>query len=85
MIKRAWARNAEGVEGAKAVYVHGWVYELENGRLRDLGVSAGPEGLIGDRFVKGVNEAAAAAAAATASNSNGVVPEGVRQRQSITV
>ena len=26
------------------VHVHGWVYPLENGKLRDLGVSAGRDG-----------------------------------------
>ena len=26
------------------VYVHGWVYELETGRLRDLGISVGRNG-----------------------------------------
>ncbi|TDL27041.1 carbonic anhydrase [Rickenella mellea] len=35
VIERAWA-------GGKNVYVHGWVYELESGRLRDLDVSKGP-------------------------------------------
>ena len=28
-------------QSGKDVYVHGWVYELETGRLRDLGVSKG--------------------------------------------
>ncbi|EIM87607.1 carbonic anhydrase [Stereum hirsutum FP-91666 SS1] len=27
----------------KKVWVHGWVYELEHGRLRDLGISKGPQ------------------------------------------
>ena len=26
----------------KSLWVHGWVFEMENGRLRDLGVSKGP-------------------------------------------
>ena len=56
-LKRAAVARAAvaGIDaGAKNVYVHGWVYELESGRLRDLGVSAGPEGLVGDKFVKGL-------------------------------
>ncbi|KZT18507.1 carbonic anhydrase [Neolentinus lepideus HHB14362 ss-1] len=35
-IRDEWAKG-------RAVYVHGWVYELEHGTLRDLGVSRGPE------------------------------------------
>ncbi|TFK45318.1 carbonic anhydrase [Heliocybe sulcata] len=27
----------------RKVYVHGWVYEVESGRVRDLGVSRGPQ------------------------------------------
>ncbi len=50
---------------AKKVYVHGWIYELQSGRLRDLGVSRGPEGLVGPKFV-GLNGAMA----------NGVVANG---------
>lgn len=36
-IKSAWARG----EG-KQVWVHGWVYDIGNGRIRDLKVSRGP-------------------------------------------
>ena len=39
VLKGAWA-------GGKDVKVHGWVYELETGRLRDLGVSVGKEGAL---------------------------------------
>ena len=38
----------------KRVYVHGWIYELQSGRLKDLGVSRGPEGFVGPKFVGGV-------------------------------
>lgn len=38
-IVSAWARGDSG----KKVWVHGWVYEIENGTLRDLGISKGPE------------------------------------------
>ncbi|THH08830.1 hypothetical protein EW145_g2434 [Phellinidium pouzarii] len=49
----AWADANAGTAGRKKVYVHGWVYELESGRLRDLGVSTGPEGSVGAIFVGG--------------------------------
>lgn len=39
-ILSAWA-NATGAK-RKPVWVHGWVYEIENGTLKDLGVSKGP-------------------------------------------
>jgi carbonic anhydrase len=32
IIQNAWANR-------KNVWVHGWVYELESGKLRDLGVT----------------------------------------------
>ncbi|KDQ56200.1 hypothetical protein JAAARDRAFT_133195 [Jaapia argillacea MUCL 33604] len=35
-IKEAWAHG-------KKVYVHGWLYELEKGHLRDLGITQGPK------------------------------------------
>ena len=44
-------QRQEGVDEKKKVYVHGWVYNLESGRLRDLGVSEGPEGRVGGLFV----------------------------------
>ena len=28
------------------VYIHGWVYDIENGQVSDLGVSVGPSGKI---------------------------------------
>ena len=34
-MRRAW-------ETGKQVAVHGWVYELDKGVVRDLGVSVGP-------------------------------------------
>lgn len=37
IMKQAWDK------GSKA-RVHGWVYELETGRLRDLDVTVGPQG-----------------------------------------
>lgn len=44
VMTNAWAQYAkEGDSGKqKKVFVHGWVYGLEDGRLRDLGVSHGP-------------------------------------------
>ena len=39
VLQRAWAAG-------KDVQVHGWVYELETGRLRDLGVSVGKGGAL---------------------------------------
>ena len=44
VITNAWEKYVkEGDSGKqKKVYVHGWVYGLEDGRLRDLGVSHGP-------------------------------------------
>ncbi|KAL1412705.1 hypothetical protein Q8F55_000452 [Vanrija albida] len=32
--------------GAEGVHVHGWVYQLENGTIRDLGISQGPPGSV---------------------------------------
>lgn len=29
---------------ATDVFIHGWVYDIENGEVRDLGVSVGPPG-----------------------------------------
>lgn len=52
-MREAWAATNASADRRK-VYVHGWVYELESGRLRDLGVSRGPEGLVGDKFVGGL-------------------------------
>ncbi|KAI0369588.1 carbonic anhydrase [Pilatotrama ljubarskyi] len=39
VLRNAWAEG-------KDVQVHGWVYELETGRLRDLGVSVGKTGAV---------------------------------------
>ncbi|OSD00755.1 carbonic anhydrase [Trametes coccinea BRFM310] len=39
VMKAAWAAGRD-------VQVHGWVYELETGRLRDLGVSLGKTGAV---------------------------------------
>ncbi|RDX49542.1 carbonic anhydrase [Lentinus brumalis] len=36
VMQRAWAKGRD-------VQVHGWVYELESGRLRDLGVTVGKQ------------------------------------------
>jgi carbonic anhydrase len=36
VVRRAW-------EEGKDVWVHGWVFEIEGGTLRDLDVSKGPE------------------------------------------
>ncbi|KAI0350515.1 carbonic anhydrase [Trametes cingulata] len=39
VMRAAWAKGRD-------VQVHGWVYELETGRLRDLGVSVGKTGAV---------------------------------------
>ena len=39
VVKGAWAAG-------RPVEVHGWLYELETGRLRDLGVSVGKDGAL---------------------------------------
>ncbi|KAH8114928.1 carbonic anhydrase [Phellopilus nigrolimitatus] len=54
VIKGAWAAANAGEAGRKKVYVHGWIYALQNGRLRDLGVSSGPDGPVGAKFVGGL-------------------------------
>lgn len=38
VLQQAWTGN-----GNSKVQVHGWVYELETGRLRDLGVTVGKQ------------------------------------------
>jgi carbonic anhydrase len=30
-------------KAGKPLHIHGWVYELETGKLKDLGVSQGPK------------------------------------------
>lgn len=37
-IRKSWAEG-------KQVFVHGWIYEIENGRLRDLCITVGPDSL----------------------------------------
>ena len=39
-VRAAWARDPAARGAAKLVGVHGWVYDIEQGRIRDLGVSA---------------------------------------------
>ncbi|KAH6904505.1 carbonic anhydrase [Coprinopsis sp. MPI-PUGE-AT-0042] len=34
----------ETLDGPRDVFIHGWVYDIENGEVRDLGVSVGPAG-----------------------------------------
>ncbi|KAH9919353.1 carbonic anhydrase [Amylocystis lapponica] len=34
-VQRAWANG-------KNIWVHGWVYEIEKGKIRDMGISVGP-------------------------------------------
>ena len=59
VIRNAWAHakaetESTGVRGGEPeqnkVYVHGWIYELQSGRLRDLGVSQRPEGWVCPKF-----------------------------------
>lgn len=48
VVRAAWSTDPSSKEergGAKLVGVHGWVYEIESGRVRDLGVSAYAPGL----------------------------------------
>jgi carbonic anhydrase len=40
-VKEAWREYDAGVD-RPAVWLHGWVYDLETKKLRDLGVSRGP-------------------------------------------
>ena len=47
VIKASWASYTASVDSAsdvpkKQVWVHGWVYDVASGRIRDLGVSRGP-------------------------------------------
>ncbi|KAL5525107.1 hypothetical protein ACEPAF_8976 [Sanghuangporus sanghuang] len=71
VMRNVWARATNGE--AKKVYVHGWIYELQSGRLRDLGVSQGPEGFVGPKFVGGVS---VNGFANTNGNANGNVENG---------
>ncbi|KAI6117045.1 hypothetical protein EDD16DRAFT_1520243 [Pisolithus croceorrhizus] len=44
VIKGAWAAALGDESGEKRqVWVHGWVYDVASGRLKDLGVSRGPQ------------------------------------------
>ncbi|KAF8201797.1 carbonic anhydrase [Pholiota molesta] len=40
-IQDAWTK---GTRKGQAVWIHGWVYDLQTGRLRDLNISRGPPG-----------------------------------------
>ena len=33
-------------EPIREVYIHGWVYDIENGQVSDLGVSVAPPGKV---------------------------------------
>ncbi|KAF8068971.1 carbonic anhydrase [Lyophyllum atratum] len=37
-------KRADAGETVKDVFIHGWVYDIENGEVRDLGISVGPPG-----------------------------------------
>ena len=39
IIQQDWKRR-----GSEGVTIHGWVYQLEDGTIRDLEVSVGPPG-----------------------------------------
>ncbi|ORX34527.1 carbonic anhydrase [Kockovaella imperatae] len=50
VIRNDWKRR-----GTDGVVIHGWVYHLENGTIRDLNVSVGPPGHVaGKRTTNGV-------------------------------
>lgn len=40
VVKAAWSKDKEVRGNAKLVGVHGWVYEIERGRVKDMEVSA---------------------------------------------
>ena len=47
MIKASWAAYTAAVDSEsnvskKQVWVHGWVYDVASGRIKDLGISRGP-------------------------------------------
>ncbi|TFK25157.1 carbonic anhydrase [Coprinopsis marcescibilis] len=44
IIVNHYALLAEKKENKSDVFIHGWVYDVENGEVRDLGVSVGPPG-----------------------------------------
>lgn len=64
IMQQIWALNKSG-EKPNKVYVHGWVYDLGTGRLKDLGITHGPESLTPE------GEAAAARIAAAERAANG--------------
>ena len=39
VVQAAWSEDEDTRGRAKLVAVHGWVYDIEHGRVRDLGVS----------------------------------------------
>lgn len=42
MICCQWFKNTSGK--ASKFWIHGWVYDIENGEIKDLEVSVGPPG-----------------------------------------
>ena len=47
VVRDAWSRGQE-------LSLHGWVYALEDGLLRDLGVSARTEAELAEAYVRAV-------------------------------
>jgi len=41
-LKKIWQKEVSGT--GRKVRIHGWVYDLSTGRLRDLGITRGPLG-----------------------------------------
>lgn len=55
-------RRSGEAKAVSNVFIHGWVYDIENGEVRDLGVSVGPPGVV-------IPDAPFAAVAQSASDS----------------
>jgi carbonic anhydrase len=54
MIQDAWSRH-------RSVTVHGWIYAIDNGLLRDLGMSVSRPGEVAERYQAALNNLAATA------------------------
>lgn len=50
IVKTAWSRNLDARGKAKLKGVHGWVYELDKGRVKDLGISVDEAGWVSGAY-----------------------------------